>query len=528
MNTLHAQQLIERYLAGDLAEEDREELERLLLGSREARILFWEVCGTHAALVEWGRAHWGRVVALAPHQQQQPQQPASGPLLDRLPPTERSFPGSRSAAVALAGGAAVVVLMTLAAWMRFPAITDIPAEPPTVSPPARSSTRVAWVADSSDAVWAEPQSVAVGDEVVAGPLRLLAGIAQLRFASGATVALNGPVDLEIVNEKRIFLRSGAITPFVPPRAHGFTVVSPSGEVVDLGTEFSIGVDADGRTSVYVIDGEVDVASGHARRGKTLRMTQGFGANLLSPAQTSPRLTQEPIVLDHFANGREVDTVGGAAFTPLRWIDVDPGKPARIEAGSLMIPIDNETVPDDPAARILLDHDFSRLAGRRSTIAFKATLPAVGSASFHRWLAFVIDADSPRDTVSRVPLAYSEEAAAAVMVSPEWQASLRIRGRTVPTPRIFQRDEEAIGPYQILVTIDDSPEGRRQHGGTTLSLMVNGAEVASRQRIDLGEPPRLGFHTFLPPPKGRPDRFKGRGGAFVDDFSVSVAVEPDME
>ena len=203
-------------------------------------------------------------------------------------------------------------------------------------------------------------------------------------------------------------------------------------------------------------------------------------------------------------------------------------PVDLHTRALQVPIDNRSSPDDPTARILLDHDFSRLVGRRSSIAFKAILPPIGSANFRRWLAFVIDSDSPPAAPPRVPLAYSSDAAAAVMVSPEWQAGLRIRGKTVNTPRIFQRDEEAVGPYQVLVTVDDSPEGRLRDGGATLSLMVNGGEVVSRQRFDLGESPRLGFHTFLPTIPRENVSTLGEGAALVNDFSVSVAVETDAE
>jgi hypothetical protein len=522
MNQLHARELIDRYLAGDIAEEERGELERLLLGSREARVLFWQVCGTHVALVEWGRAHWGLVAAQAPRPQR-----AVERLHDRMIAAGRVLGGDRTLALGLAGSVAAAMLVALALWAWSSSTPIAPIAASLVATLDHPATGVARVADSSDAVWEKPLSFAVGDPVFAGPLRLLRGIVQLRFASGATVTLNGPVDVEIVNKDRIFLRSGSVTPFVPPQAHGFTVVSPSGEVVDLGTEFSVGVDADGQTSVYVIDGEVDVASGHSRRSKPLRMTQGFAAKLLSPAQTAPSVVEEPIVIDHF-DGEQASRSVAAAAAPLRWIDLDPTKPARIIDGSLVIPIDNRNSPDDPTARILLDHDFSRLVGRRSSIAFKAILPPIGSANFRRWLAFVIDSDSLPAAPPRVPLAYSSDAAAAVMVSPEWQAGLRIRGKTVHTPRIFQRDEEAVGPYQVLVTIDDSPEGRLRDGGATLSLMVNGGEVVSRQRFDLGESPRLGFHTFLPTIPRENIPTLGEGAALVNDFSVSVTVETDAE
>lgn len=383
-----------------------------------------------------------------------------------------------------------------------------------------AAARIATVTALDNAQWDGPRQFAVGDPLASGPVRLLDGRAQLRFDSGATVTLNGKTELEIVNGRRVFLRSGRITPFVPPTAHGFTVVSPGGEVVDLGTEFAVGVDEAGRTNVYVIDGKVDVASGHASSRQPLRMTQGFGARLLAPSIDVPDLTQSPIVIDHFDIDRSKARPATAGESLLRWTDLTQGWPARVDEGRLVIPFADDPAWSEPAVQIRLDNDFSRLVGRRSTIAYKVTFPPGGTAGVKRWLALVFDGGAEGSEPEEMPLAQSDEAVVAVMASPVWQAGVRLRGQRLPCGPIFRRDEDATGPYQFVVSIDDSPEGRIENGGTRVDVMVNGVEFATNKIIELGDHPRLAFNTYLPRGKG----WQGDAVAIVDDFSVSIEVD----
>jgi hypothetical protein len=499
MTTSRLTALIDDYLAGSLSEPDREELIVELLARREARERFWQTASIHAVLSEWGKAQWGREAAAAGDG-------GGSGLMTRLrEQANRLRPGGGwAAAVAVGLGLLALTVAGVGGLNRGQNVAD------------RSllATRaVARVTALEDTVWAGERQFREGDPVGSGPLRLASGVAQLTFASGARVALNGAVEVELVNAERVFLRSGRITPFVPPEATGFTVVSPSGEVVDLGTEFSVGVDASGLTDVYVIDGKVDVAGGHARTQPPVRMTQGYGARLVSPAAIAPDLTQRPLVIDHF------DRPDAAA---LRWINLTPALPAVVRGGSLVVPIQEHGDGVDPAVRILLDHDFTPLVGARSVISFKATLPNIGTAGVGRWVALVVDGGAGPDDPPGLPLAARPEAAAAVMVSPRWHSNVRIMGRPLPKGRIFARTEEAVGPYQVVVRIDDTPENRRSAGGATVDVMVNGVEIATAERIDLGASPRLGFQTFFRDGEGQGGPGDtGAGLALIDDFSVSV-------
>jgi hypothetical protein len=109
-----------------------------------------------------------------------------------------------------------------------------------------------------------PQSVAleIGTEFHAGQkLNLATGLAELTFESGAKVILHAPAQFDVADALGGSLARGKLTAKVPHSASGFTVGTPGGKVVDLGTEFGVQVGDDGATDVIVYVGEVQVESG---------------------------------------------------------------------------------------------------------------------------------------------------------------------------------------------------------------------------------------------------------------------------
>ena len=469
---------------GVLSAEGQADLERLLLADSAARdafrgfmraesILAWELAGGDVSVV-----------------QSQPE-----------PVRARRFALPMTMTMA-AGLLAALVIVALPTWMlsrREPARQVIRVVMP-------AGEQVATLTDDENARWDGEPFDGQGNHVASGPLRLAEGSAQITFASGAIVAVHAPTEIEILSADRVFLRSGQITPYVPPSAHGFTVVSPSGEIIDLGTEFTVGVDATGRTDVFVIDGEVDVASGHTRahHDAPLRMTQGFGSRLAA-AEPAPVRTQEPLVIDHFDGGES---------KPLRWIDHDKGYASEVRDGAFWIPIAAPPGRKEPFVRSVLDHDWSALAGRRSTISFKVTLPEEGTNESQRWLALVVD-----DGTGELPRAFEPVASCAVLISPDWQVGFRVDGEPANQGYVFARGEPAVGPFQVVVTIDDTPQGHVLHGGTVCTVMVNGKEIATARRFELAPRPRLQLQTYAEAYQGT------RGFAVVDDFSVSVSTDP---
>ena len=90
----------------------------------------------------------------------------------------------------------------------------------------------------------------------AGRLKLNSGLAQIEFLQGANVVLEGPVEFELSGPNEGSLVLGKLRANVPKVAQGFSIDTPKGKVVDLGTEFGLNVEEDGVTEIYVYVGKV--------------------------------------------------------------------------------------------------------------------------------------------------------------------------------------------------------------------------------------------------------------------------------
>lgn len=91
-------------------------------------------------------------------------------------------------------------------------------------------------------------------------LYLREGLAELKFAQGATLILAGPCELTVHHANGMKLHRGEIVARVPKRASGFEVAVPQGIVRDLGTEFGVRVDEAGRTDLEVFVGLVEIVA----------------------------------------------------------------------------------------------------------------------------------------------------------------------------------------------------------------------------------------------------------------------------
>jgi hypothetical protein len=87
-------------------------------------------------------------------------------------------------------------------------------------------------------------------------------------------------------------------------------------------------------------------------------------------------------------------------------------------------------------------------------------------------------------------------------------------------RLVGARRPAVGPFQVVVTIDDTPHGHSLHGGAVYTVMVNGNEIAIARRFVLPPRPRLHVQTYAVEPCTGANAF-----AVVDDFSVSVSTDP---
>ncbi len=86
--------------------------------------------------------------------------------------------------------------------------------------------------------------------------RLAAGTVKLRTRRGAQLVIEAPAVFRFESAQRLHLETGRLSADVPPPATGFTVITPDGDAVDLGTRFGIDVTGQGRSEIHVFEGEV--------------------------------------------------------------------------------------------------------------------------------------------------------------------------------------------------------------------------------------------------------------------------------
>ncbi|MEM6258666.1 MAG: LamG-like jellyroll fold domain-containing protein [Planctomycetota bacterium] len=128
---------------------------------------------------------------------------------------------------------------------------------------------VATLTAERDAVWKQPGgghrpgALRQGTQLSAGQRLVLAqGFAEITTASGAVAILEAPATIELTdNNNAVYLSSGKLVGRCEtPSSKGFTVSTPSAQIIDIGTEFGVEVNEQGETLTHVFQGEVEVRS----------------------------------------------------------------------------------------------------------------------------------------------------------------------------------------------------------------------------------------------------------------------------
>jgi hypothetical protein len=149
--------------------------------------------------------------------------------------------------------------------------------------PVKSSAAesVGTVVQQRESVWAIGSTSWRNGELLPPKtlLSLQSGAAEVALENGVRLVLSGPCEIELVNEMRGRIFRGSVSAKVPSGAHGYTLMTPSSQVIDLGTEFGIMVDRSGKSEVHVFKGEVIARWNGTQRGQSnsLRLHQNDGA-----------------------------------------------------------------------------------------------------------------------------------------------------------------------------------------------------------------------------------------------------------
>jgi ferric-dicitrate binding protein FerR (iron transport regulator) len=111
-------------------------------------------------------------------------------------------------------------------------------------------------------------------------ITLSSGALQLLTPRGAEIVIEAPATFRFDSGERLHLFGGRLAADVPPAATGFTVVTPDGDAVDLGTRFGVDVPAEGDSEIHVFEGEVIATrvggDRSLRTGDAFAMNRGNG------------------------------------------------------------------------------------------------------------------------------------------------------------------------------------------------------------------------------------------------------------
>jgi len=243
MNDERFAYLLDQHFNGELTDAECAELSAHLLHSAADRARFWDRAETHVLLHE----------AL----QRQTAQPEARPARAWWQP-----------AAWWAAAACVAALCFAWSWWR-----SHPAAPVALAEP-----EVAVVMQMAEARWPAGAELRPGDRLRPGLLRLEAGLVRLRFFSGASVVLQGPLELDLKAPNEAVVLRGKVTASVPPVAEGFTLATVGWRMIDRGTVFGVNVPTSGNAELHVLKGKVDLRA-NAAAAQARSLTTGQAASL---------------------------------------------------------------------------------------------------------------------------------------------------------------------------------------------------------------------------------------------------------
>lgn len=144
---------------------------------------------------------------------------------------------------------------------------------------------------------------AIGDKVNLRTLVLPEGAVDLRLPSGVLLECQSPLMARFEHPMRLHLSQGRVDVDVGEEGAGFTVVTPVGEVVDLGTRFAVNASVDGEVRVAVLSGQVELRS---QKVGTVSLVDGEAVRL--SGTQAPRRLHSVEIRNHGIDHARKDSV----------------------------------------------------------------------------------------------------------------------------------------------------------------------------------------------------------------------------
>ncbi|WP_372897542.1 LamG-like jellyroll fold domain-containing protein [Stieleria sp.] len=251
--------LFDALLDGDINEADFLRLEAELSVDAEVRKAYYRRLEMDLLLEELAAEEVHRLPPLAE------------PLLQRSSKRGLWWAGLLAA---IAAGLILFVTMFAGPADQLADQNDRPQVAQTIQKNEPSATGFGVLSGQSDAVW-EGEAIENGGLLPQGELHLVSGLVHVELFSGVQMVIRGEAMFSIDSPMQVSMRKGSARAHVPEPAHGFRLKTGAGEVIDLGTEFTVDVD-ETRSSVKVVDGEVELRT---REAETRRLRDGEGIEL---------------------------------------------------------------------------------------------------------------------------------------------------------------------------------------------------------------------------------------------------------
>ena len=118
-------------------------------------------------------------------------------------------------------------------------------------------------------------SLSEGATIRSGVYEMKSGTIEMITARGARVVVEAPAAFQFESAQRLRLTRGRVAADVPSTAKGFTVITPTGKAVDLGTKFGVDVPLRGEAEIHVFQGEVIAQSSGGGKRQSLRTGEAF-------------------------------------------------------------------------------------------------------------------------------------------------------------------------------------------------------------------------------------------------------------
>jgi ferric-dicitrate binding protein FerR (iron transport regulator) len=232
----NVQQLISGYLDDDITDDQAQELAGVLESDPDAvdRLVIGSF--VHSQLLDWMMQ--SRIV-----------DPAMLVASEYRVGVARSVTGALPMSSRLWSLKSLAAVLTIAASVAV--VTYLVALRPTVVAQLTSATDCQWGTSQADI----PVGSLLKDRQ---ELALQKGSALVTFVSGTQLLLEAPASIRLTGPNEIHLHGGRIATKVPTQARGFSVTSALAHFVDLGTQFTLSLDAEKSFQLHVFEGLVEL------------------------------------------------------------------------------------------------------------------------------------------------------------------------------------------------------------------------------------------------------------------------------